>query len=158
MAEVFVEGESAIAAAERLARSKARAIEPADGAVVAADTIVVRDGALLGKPEDTDAARAMIRSLAGRSHEVITGVCVRTAHEEHAIAVSTEVVFRALTDDEIAAYVSTGEPFDKAGGYGIQGEGGALVDTVRGSYTNVVGLPLKETLALLARVGALPRG
>lgn len=124
---------------------------------LAADTIVARDAAVLGKPEDASAARAMLRSLSGRSHQVITGFVLQ-AHGPHgdvheiAEAVSTTVRFRALSDADIARYVATGDCMDKAGAYGIQSLGGCLVDTVMGSYTNIVGLPLKEVLGAIDKL------
>jgi septum formation protein len=138
----------------RLARGKAHAgFEAARGRglpVLAADTTVVLDGAILGKPSDDAHARDMLARLAGRAHEVLTGVAVIDASGDwHDTVVSTKVSFRALAAHEIAAYVAGGEPADKAGGYGIQGLGGALVAGIEGSYSNVVGLPLAETLALL---------
>lgn len=132
---------------ERVARAKAMAVH--GERVLAADTIVVLDGEILGKPLDPEAAAATLRRLAGRQHEVMTAVVLRTGHVLRSRLVRTRVSFRPLTDDEIAAYVATGEPLDKAGAYGIQGRGGALVDRVVGSYTNVIGLPMRETLELL---------
>ena len=121
---------------------------------LAADTLVVLDGRVLGKPQDGQQACAMLRALGGRAHRVITGVVLRHGHRERAFAVSTEVSFRPLTELDISRYVASGEPFDKAGGYGIQGLGGALVHEVHGSYTNVIGLPLWQTLAALDALGA----
>lgn len=116
---------------------------------LAADTLVVLQGEVLGKPHDAAHAKAMLALLSGRAHEVITGVALRLGRTESIFAVTTQVRFRPLTSAEIDAYVATGEPFDKAGGYGIQGLGGALVQEVHGSYTNVIGLPLFETLQAL---------
>jgi len=121
---------------------------------LAADTLVVLDGRALGKPKDPADARQMLRALSGRTHRVITGVVLRSGGRQQGFAVSTEVSFRPLSDGDIDQYVASGEPFDKAGGYGIQGLGGALVHEVRGSYTNVMGLPLLETLAALEALGA----
>ena len=147
-------GEPAAVLVGRLAAAKARAVAAAsDDLVVAADTVVVIDGEVCNKPlDDADAAR-MLRRLSGRRHEVITGVHVRFREREAASAVRTEVEFRALGDDEIAAYVATGEPADKAGAYAIQGGAGAFAVAVRGSDTNVIGLPLAELVALAAQVG-----
>ena len=100
--------------------------------VVAADTIVVIDDAILGKPKDTLEAEAMLASLTGRSHEVLTGVAVRYQGREIARVCATKVFFRSLTEAEIAAYVATGEPLDKAGAYGIQGRGALLVEKIEG--------------------------
>jgi septum formation protein len=151
-------GEAPVDYVRRLARDKARAGQAVAGdaslPVLAADTTVVLDGAILGKPLDDADARAMLARLAGRTHEVLTGVAVIDARGwlDDAV-VATRVSFRALSPAEIAAYVASGEPADKAGAYGIQGLGGALVERIDGSYSNVVGLPLVETLALLDAAG-----
>lgn len=136
----------------RVAEDKARACEDSRPAL-AADTEVVLDGRCLGKPSSEAEAKAMLRSLSGRSHEVLTAVALRDGDEVRTAVVRTEVVFRTLSEDEISRYVATGEPMDKAGAYGIQGLGGALVARLSGSYTNVVGLPLEETLDLLSQGG-----
>jgi septum formation protein len=136
----------------RVAREKARAV--GGTVVLAADTTVALGDAILGKPEDDADAGRMLRALAGTSHEVLTAVCVRTAAgAEHEAVVATEVAFAPLSDEEIAWYVATGEPRDKAGAYAIQGAAGAFVRSVRGSVSNVIGLPLAETLALLRAAG-----
>lgn len=157
----------------RLARAKAEAAlaaapEP-DLVVLAADTVVVLDGAVLGKPrDDADAAR-MLGLLSARTHEVRTGVAVvrRTTAADEALApavvfavevVATEVTFVELLPADVAWYVATGEPADKAGAYGIQGRGAVLVSSIRGSHDNVVGLPLATTRRLLAEVEADPLG
>lgn len=132
----------------RLAVAKAKTVAGLD-LVIGADTTVVLDGVSLGKPPDVAAAMAMIASLSGRAHDVLTGFCVRRTGQTRSGVVRTKVVFRALSREEITAYVATGESFDKAGGYGIQGLGGALVDTVQGSYPNIVGLPVREVLAAI---------
>lgn len=127
------------------------------GFLLAADTIVVRDGTVLGKPKDAEEAFAMVHSLAGRRHQVLTSVCVMDATGSQFTEITrTEVVFRPLSDDDVHAYVKTGEGMDKAGAYAAQGIGATLIDRMDGSYTNVIGLPLKETLALLARAGFRP--
>lgn len=131
----------------RVATAKALAVE--GERVLAADTIVVLDGEILGKPTDATDAAQMLRRLAGRAHTVMTAVVLREGRRLRRRLIRTRVHFRPLSEVEIAAYVATGEPLDKAGAYGIQGRGGALVDRVSGSYTNVVGLPLRETLELL---------
>ena len=151
-------GEAPADYVQRLACAKAVAGlgAAADGAlpVLAADTTVVLDGEILGKPQDEADARAMLARLAGRAHDVFTGVAlVAAGGAPGATVVGTRVFFRALGADEIAAYVASGEPMDKAGSYGIQGLGGALVARIDGSYSNVVGLPLAETLALLDAAG-----
>jgi septum formation protein len=131
----------------RLARDKAWAIaEDERLPIIAADTVVALQGKVLGKPLHERDAAGILRRLSGEEHEVITGFCVRYFGEERRGTVRTQVWFRSLSDAEIERYVRTGEPMDKAGAYGIQGEGGALVDRVSGSYTNVVGLPLSEVL------------
>lgn len=119
--------------------------------VLGADTVVILDGEVLGKPTDPDEAADMLRRLSGRLHEVITGICIaRSAPDFLEVrSVSTRVQFKTLSDEEIRAYANSGEPLDKAGGYGIQGAGAFLVRAIEGSYTNVVGLPLCEILEWL---------
>jgi septum formation protein len=134
--------------AERLAREKAAAVVP-DGVVIAADTIVVYAGKILGKPSDAAEARGMLSALSGRIHEVITGVCVAGATRVEVFSVVTRVEFRRLTGTEIAEYVATGEPMDKAGSYAIQGGAAPMIRAIEGSYTNVVGLPLCELYEVL---------
>jgi septum formation protein len=140
-----------------LALRKARAVAPrASGAVVlAADTVVVLDGTALGKPAGLEEARDMLRRLRGREHEVVTGVAVvdtRTGREAVRSVVS-QVCMAAYSDAILDAYVASGAPLDKAGAYAIQDLGGALVERLTGSYTNVVGLPVEETRRLLADFG-----
>jgi septum formation protein len=137
----------------RLAREKARAVE--GDFVLAADTAVVLRGRVLGKPADRAEAARMLRALSGTAHEVLTGVCLRrvAARIELEAVVSTAVTFAPLGEAEVAWYVATGEPLDKAGAYAVQGAGGAFVREVRGSVSNVVGLPLSETVDLLRRAG-----
>ncbi|MTV24471.1 septum formation inhibitor Maf [Nitriliruptoraceae bacterium ZYF776] len=151
-------GEVAVDLVLRLAAAKAAAGARGDDAevVLAADTVVVRDGGVLGKPRDRDHARAMLRSLSGRTHEVVTGVAAVRGGDHRRVHVTTEVTFRRLSDAEIAWYLGTGEPDDKAGGYGLQGAGAALVISIAGSDTNVVGLPLAETVAVLRELGVDP--
>ena len=121
--------------------------------VLAADTEVVIDGAVLGKPGDTANAIAMLERLSDKTHDVLTAVAVRW-HAHIVLAVSTSrVSFRALTRDEVERYVATGEPFDKAGGYGIQGRAAAFIRHLEGSYSGVMGLPLFETAGILAKIG-----
>jgi len=150
-------GESPEALVARLAGSKAeagaRATGP-DAVVVGADTIVAIGDDVLGKPADAVGAADMLRRLAARTHRVLTGVAVAVTARPTALeVVTTDVTFRSLTADEIAAYVATGEPLDKAGAYGIQGQGGALVSSIDGPYDNVVGLPLECVRRLLAAAG-----
>jgi septum formation protein len=129
---------------ERVARSKAAAIAAIgpDALVIAADTTVVLDGLILGKPTDADDARSMLRSLADRTHEVLTAVVATSDGATSSSVVSTAVTFAPITEAELDWYVTSGEPFDKAGAYGIQGAGGLFVARIDGSYHNVVGLPL----------------
>jgi septum formation protein len=151
-------GESAVAFVRRLALGKARVVakHSPDAVVLAADTVVAVDGNLLGKPRDGKEAGIMLRRLSGRVHEVLTGFALCRGREILAEqAVRSEVTFTALSDELIRAYVRTGEPQDKAGGYGIQGQGAFLVAGVSGSYTNVVGLPLAEVVAALQAAGVI---
>lgn len=138
----------------RLAREKAEAVQlrHQDATVLAADTSVVLGGAVLGKPATPDEALAMLRSLSGRSHHVLTAVAVAGGGER---LVSAAVSFAPATEAELRWYVSTGEPMDKAGAYAVQGIGGFLVERIEGSHSAVVGLPLVETLALLREAGYL---
>ena len=117
--------------------------------ILAADTTVCVDDDILGKPDNTEHAVAILQSLEGRSHVVHTGVAVAANGEIKTAISTTRVWMRSLTDDEINAYVATGEPMDKAGSYGIQGLGGAFVARIDGSYTGVMGLPVFETIKLL---------
>lgn len=150
--EFLFPGEDPQAAVMRLAELKALAVhtqEP-DAMILAADTAVVLDGEMLGKPEDEEDARWMLTSLSGRGHEVITGFALLTGKALHREAVLTRVWFRELSDAEIDAYIATGEPMDKAGAYGIQSGAAHMVRSIEGSYTNVVGLPMAEVVDALA--------
>lgn len=155
-------GEEPGAYVARLAREKALTVAARrSGAVVlGADTIVVLDGELLGKPVDEAHALRMVGSLCGRTHSVLTGVAwVRGGGVVESGVVESRVHLREAGGEELRAYVATGEPMDKAGGYAIQGEAGSFVDSVEGSVTNVVGLPLQETEAMARRVGVpVPAG
>ena len=141
-------------AVQKIAESKA--VEVADRFknhfVLGADTIVVLEEngeeKILGKPKDDEEAKSMLRSLQGREHSVLTGFCITSQNKEYTCSkvVRTKVRFAPISDEEIAAYVSTGEPRDKAGAYGIQGGGAMFVKEVQGSYTNVIGLPLAEVI------------
>jgi septum formation protein len=124
-----------------------------DSWVIGADTVVVAEGRILGKPASTAQARDMLRRLSGRTHQVLTGYCIcrRSNRREFADTVRTDVLFKTLTNEEIDWYIQTGEPFDKAGAYAIQGIGTFLVKRIDGSYTNVVGLPVCEVLEFLIR-------
>lgn len=153
--ESVLPGETPETYVERLARAKAQAVLPQAGAlpVLGADTTVVLDGDILGKPADAGEALAMLRRLSGREHRVLTAVAVcRGARLLSRLSV-TRVWFRALDEAHLRRYVATGEPLDKAGAYGIQGFGAALVTRIDGSYTGVVGLPLAETIDLLDAFG-----
>ena len=120
-----------------------------DDLAVAADTVVVIDNERLGKPRDEEAARQMLRKLSGREHEVVTGFCASRGDARRRGAVVTKVWFRSISSTEIERYVQSGEPFDKAGAYAIQGRAGAFIARVEGSYTNIVGLPLAEVIEAL---------
>lgn len=147
-------GEAPSRTVARLARTKAHAIERAAGdLVIAADTEVVLDDGVLGKPDGAPGAATMLRSLSGRAHRVITAVHVLHGAAEAAAVEETTVHVRVLSDAEIGAYVATGEPFGKAGAYAIQGAGGMFVARIEGSDTNVVGLPLATVVRLAADVG-----
>ena len=129
------------------ARRKARAVE--GDLVLACDTEVMVDGAVFGKPPTADAARAMLTELAGRAHQVLGGIVLRSGDSEWEAVASTKVRFRDLEPLEIDAYVATGEWEGRAGGYAIQGRGAALVDGIEGDFWNVVGLPVPELVRLL---------
>lgn len=149
--ETWPEGLAPGPAVEVLAARKARAAdaEP-DALVIAADTVVVLDGEVLGKPTDAADAARTLRRLSGRTHTVYTGVALRHDGRDATVHAATDVTMAPLTDAEIDAYVATGSPLDKAGGYGIQDEVGALlVARIDGEYTNVVGLPLRTLLDAL---------
>jgi septum formation protein len=143
----------------RLAEAKARNVAGGypDSWVIAADTIVIIDGSILGKPRNREEAVEMIGHLSGREHWVLTGfsVCHLGKGKGDKEAVQTAVKMKTLTPAEIEWYVQTGEPFDKAGGYAIQGIGSFMIESIRGSYTNVVGLPLCELIEMLKRLGAI---
>jgi septum formation protein len=145
-------GEDPATYALHLAREKALDVarEHPDDVVMGADTVVALDGVILGKPADAADARRMLAELRGKTHRVITAVCVRCGDLTECSPVESAVTMRAFSDPEIDRYVATGEPMDKAGAYAVQGLGGALVERVDGCYTNVVGLPLCLTGKLLA--------
>ncbi|GAB6058800.1 Maf family protein [Desulfonatronum parangueonense] len=156
---MFVAGDCPEEHAMEAARCKAREVAVAypEAVVLAADTIVVVDGDVLGKPENAAVAVEMLQRLAGREHVVITGCCLRlhAGKLEHCFAVRTKVWMHDYGRDVLAAYAATGEPLDKAGAYGIQERAGFLVERIEGSYTNVVGLPLAETMRLLLDQGII---
>ena len=153
-------GETPIACAQRLAREKALTVAGRVGRrprrlVLAADTIVVIDGEVIGKPRDTDDALRLLTRLVGRRHRVITAVALTDTDtlEVHDTAVESEVVMRPADAREVRAYIATGESLDKAGAYAAQGEGRRFIERIEGSESNVIGLPLDETLALLRAAG-----
>ena len=159
--ETRAEGESAQQYVSRLAREKAQAgvaQVPRDLPVLGADTIVILNGEVLEKPHDGEHAFRMLRKLSGQTHQVMTAVAL--ADRQHVLdcLVVTDVTFRVLTDEDIAGYITSGEPMDKAGAYGIQGLGGCFVRKINGSYHAVVGLPLVETYELLSNFNSLREG
>ena len=151
-------GESATEYVLRNASEKAQDVEArvaAGSVVIAADTVVVLRGRIMEKPGTEAGAHEMLRALSGQVHQVITGFCVRGPGRNgnetaRALAVSTDVEFNTLSDAEIDAYIRSGEPMDKAGAYAIQGRAAYMIRQIRGSYTNVVGLPLTELVEILA--------
>lgn len=151
--ERYLDGEAPGAHAERLAREKASAFNLPEAVVIGSDTIVVVDGAVLGKPADAADAAQMLRRLSGRTHTVVTAVAVAWQGRLESGAEDVAVTFHALTDAQIAAYVATGEPMDKAGAYGIQGFGATIVARVEGDYFAVMGLPLQHLVRILDRLG-----
>jgi len=157
--ENYVKGESPRSHVLRLAEAKALDVgnQHPDRWVVAADTIVYVDHSILGKPKSREEAKKMLRRLSGKEHRVLTGFSVRHLGKRKGDrgAVQTAVKVKKLTQSEIDWYVETGEPFDKAGGYAIQGVGSFMIESIKGSYTNVVGLPLCELIQMLSRLGAV---
>ena len=157
--EDFVKGESPRKHVLRLAEAKALDVgnQHPDRWVVAADTIVYVDHSVLGKPKDREEAKEMLRRLSGKEHRVLTGFSVRHLEKRkgHREAVQTAVKVKKLTQAEMEWYVETGEPFDKAGGYAVQGIGSFMIESIKGSYTNVVGLPICELIQMLSRLGAV---
>jgi septum formation protein len=151
--ESYQQGETPRQHAERLARGKALALAVDDALIIGSDTIVVVDGDVLGKPTDRAHAESMLRRLSGRSHTVMTGVAVRWGDRLASDLVEVDVSFRLLSDDDIAHYLDTGEPMDKAGAYGIQGYGATIVDRVDGDYFAVMGLPLNRLVRLIESLG-----
>ena len=142
-----------------LAESKATDISEKhpDSWIIGADTIVCTEQQILGKPDSKEAARDMLRRLSGKTHQVYTGYCIccKSTGRLFTDVVKTDVRFKIISDAEIEWYIQTGEPFDKAGGYGIQGIGSVLVKSINGSYTNVVGLPVCEVMSFLIEEGVI---
>lgn len=151
--ETYLPHEAPAAHAERLAREKALAVHAPDAVVIGSDTIVVVDGDVLGKPADSAEAARMLRRLSGRSHTVMTAVAVAWQGRVESGVEAVGVTFRELSDDEIARYIATGEPMDKAGAYGIQGFGATLVSRVDGDYFAVMGLALHRLMRMCERLG-----
>ncbi len=150
-------GEQPHAYVERLARAKAAAVAAPDAVVVGGDTVVVHNGVVMGKPVHPAEARSMLRRLSGDSHHVVSGVAVATTEEGRLVVeslVETALVrFTTMTEDEIDAYVVSGEPLDKAGAYALQERGGVFVSSIEGHPSTIIGLPLPATRKLLARHG-----
>jgi septum formation protein len=159
--EIRKPGEDPIRFVTRLAREKAEAVisreaVPPDALILGADTIVLLDEEVLGKPQDAADAARMLRLLSGRTHQVITGVCLAKGRERQRAAEVTFVRFTTLSDEEIGAYVATGEPLDKAGAYAIQGRAGRWVPRIHGCYFNVVGLPLALVSSMIEAMQGVP--
>jgi septum formation protein len=158
--ETALQGESALAYVSRLAQAKAtvgweRSRNSGGAPVLAADTAVVLDGRILGKPKGLNDAMAMLLELSGRAHEVLTAVALRTTGGIEAKVSRSTVTFRSIDRSEARAYWETGEPSDKAGAYAIQGYAAIFISDLKGSYSGVMGLPLFETAALLKAAGVM---
>ena len=153
--ESRLDGERPLEHVERLSREKGVTIAARfpDSLVISADTIVVEDGDVLGKPRDAAEARTMLRRLAGRTHLVYTAVATTLAGRTLSAVEEVSVTFLPLSDRTIASYVSTGEPMDKAGSYGIQGYGATLVERIDGDFFSVMGLPIARLVAMLRELG-----
>ena len=153
--ETMPEGVEPETACEILSRKKAQAVleENPDAVVLGSDTIVVLGNTILGKPEDKEAARAMLRSLSGRVHQVYTGLCVCSKDRTLSLVSRADVRFYPLSDELIDAYIATNEPMDKAGAYGIQGVGSMLVKSIEGDYFTIVGLPVAKAARMLGEFG-----
>jgi septum formation protein len=156
IAEDALPGESAKACAERLAREKALAVaaQRPNDVVLGADTIVVIDNRILGKPSDAADAARMLRMLSARVHQVITGVCLVFGGEARVASETTTVTMSEITDQEIAGYIASGEPMDKAGAYAIQGIASRWIPRIEGDYSNVVGLPVALVFGMLRQVSS----
>ena len=150
--ETPLPGETPQALVERLSCAKALAVAQPGQVVIAADTVVVADGKILGKPADEQEAMQMLQMLSGRSHQVMTGVTVAKDGRVLTHTEITHVTFRSLAQWELSRYIQSGEPLDKAGAYGIQGGAGVFVSSINGDYYNVVGLPLCRLWQMLGQV------
>jgi septum formation protein len=152
--ETLLPGEAAAAAAERLARAKAAAVGPRETLpVLAADTVVACAGRILGKPATPEEAAGMLRLLSGRTHEVITGVCLFAGGQPRSGVETTAVTMARLGEDQIRWYAATEEPYDKAGGYHVDGRGSLFIESVQGSPSNVAGLPVRLVWRLIREAG-----
>ena len=151
--ESLLVGESANSLVERLAIKKLDAVINVGECGVAADTVVSVNGRILGKPGTPEMALEMLQTLSGETHEVITGVALSGPKGRRSLIVATQVIWRDLTKEEIVTYIQTGEPLDKAGGYGIQGGGKDFVVSFEGSFDNIIGLPVKEVISCLSELG-----
>ncbi|SFJ16230.1 septum formation protein [Halobacillus dabanensis] len=152
--EIIEEGMSPEGAVLHLSRLKAEAVTiTADEVLLTSDTVVVLDGKILGKPEDVPEAKDYLSRLSGQVHQVYTGVCIRTEEESQTFYVTTDVHFYPLKEKEIETYIQTGEVWDKAGAYGIQGRGALFVEKIHGDYYSVVGLPISRLSRELSQWG-----
>ena len=151
--ESILVGESANSLVERLAVKKLDAVINVGECGVAADTVVSVNDEILGKPGTPEMALEMLQTLSGEAHEVITGVALSGPKGRRSLIVATQVIWRDLTKEEIVTYIQTGEPLDKAGGYGIQGGGKDFVVSFEGSFDNIIGLPVKEVISCLSELG-----
>jgi septum formation protein len=153
--EQIQENQSPEQIVQSLAYQKAKAVQTihSDAYVIGADTVVVYNGNILGKPKTEQEAANMLRMLSGNSHDVLTGVAILAPEKETVFVERTTVTFWDLTDEEIFEYIATGEPMDKAGAYGIQGRAALFVKRIEGDYFSVVGLPLSRTVRELKRLG-----
>ena len=156
--ETAPEGVEPAEVAKRNALAKAMSLpEDKESLIIGADTIVVLDGHIFGKPANEEEATETLRQLSGRTHQVITGVALVNDNAFYSFAETTQVTFKQLGDQEIAAYVATGDCMDKAGAYGIQSGGGVLVERIQGDYDNVVGLPVARLSRMLEKLGVHPQ-
>lgn len=149
--ETIPEGISPEEAVQLLAVKKARAVPAENQLVLAADTVVALNGKIFGKPHDREEAKAMLRTLSGKTHQVHTGVCIRKGDREEVFCETAQVTFYPLAEEEISRYVDSGEPMDKAGAYGIQGKGAVLVRRIEGDYYTIVGLPIARVVRALEK-------